>query len=112
MLSSPALKTFALAAILSAGLTSAALARDAVFTVKLTTPVAERTQVIAQNTIWTCEGDTCVAAATHSATVRSCRQFVREAGPVTAYGPENDPLSAEELDRCNGATAPTTQAQN
>lgn len=112
MFSSPALKTFALAAILSAGLAGAAFARDDVFTVKLTTPVAERTQVIAQNTIWTCEGDTCVAAASHAPTVRACRQFVREAGPVTAYGPAANPLSAEELDRCNGATAPTTQAQN
>lgn len=106
-------RTIMLAAVLSAGFTGAAFARDAVFTVKLEAPVAEETRVITLNTIWTCEGDTCIARADHSASVRACRQFVRELDArVTAYGPEGDELTAEEIARCNGDTPATQQAQN
>lgn len=106
-------KTIMLAAVLSAGFAGAAFARDAVFTVKLEAPVAEQTRIITLNTIWTCEGDTCRARAQHSSSVRSCRRFVREAGArVTAYGPEGDQLTADELARCNGDAPTTQQAQN
>lgn len=105
-------RSVVLAAVISAGFTGAAFARDPIFTVKLEAPVSESTRVIANNAVWTCEGDTCVARPTHAATVRACRQFVREAGArVTAYGPEGGELSADELQRCNG-DAPTVQAAN
>jgi predicted TIM-barrel enzyme len=107
-----AAKSILVAAVLSMGFIGAASARDAVFTVKLEQPVAEQTRVIAQNTIWTCNGDTCRARPDHAATVRSCRQFVRELGArVTAYGPEGDELTAEQLARCNGDSS-TEQARN
>jgi hypothetical protein len=106
-------RSLMIAAVLSAGLAAPALARDPVFTIKLQAPLAEPTRVIAQNTIWNCEGDTCSARPSHAATVRSCRQFVREAGDVRviAYGPQGDELSADEIARCNGETQ-TQQAQN
>lgn len=108
-----AAKTLLAAAFFAASFTGLAYARDQVFTVKLAEPVAEQTRVIAQNTVWNCEGDTCVASANHSATVRSCRLFVREAGlRVVAYGPEAQPLSAEDLARCNGEEPATQQASN
>ena len=101
------------AALASVALAGPAFARDAVFTVKLEAPVAEQTRIIAQNTIWTCEGDTCLARPGHASNVRSCRQFVREAGiRVSAYGPEGDSLTADELARCNGAATATQQARN
>ena len=105
------IKSALVAALASAALAGAAYARDGgVFTVKLDTPVAERTQYITQNTIWTCEGDTCRARAQHAASVRACRQFVREAGVrVSSYGPEGGELTADELARCNGDEAPVTQ---
>jgi hypothetical protein len=97
------LKSFAVAAIASAAFVGAAYARDAVFTVKIETPVAEATRYIASNTIWSCEGDTCQARPNHAASVRACRQFVRESGArVISYGPEGGELSAEEIARCNG----------
>jgi acyl-CoA thioesterase FadM len=106
-----ALKTLLVAALASTAFVGAAYARD-VFTVKLQTPVAEQTRVIAQNTIWNCEGDTCVARPDHAATVRACRQFVRQLGAqVVAYGPAGDELTGEEIARCNGQVA-TQQAQN
>lgn len=107
---SAAAKTMLAAAILGASFTGAAFARDEVFTVRLAAP-AEQSRVIAQNTVWSCEADTCVASPTHAATVRACRQFVRESGQrVVAYGPESAPLSADDLARCNGVQPGTQQA--
>jgi hypothetical protein len=105
-------RSFVLAAVISAGFTGAAFARDPVFTIKLEAPVAEETRVIANNAVWSCDGDTCLARPAHEATVRACRQFVRESGArVISYGSEADQLSADELARCNGESA-TVQAQN
>jgi hypothetical protein len=107
-------RSFVIAALVSVGFAGAAHARDPVFTVKLEAPVAGDARIIAVNTIWSCDGDTCVARPSHASTVRACRQFIREAGDVRviAYGPEGDELSAEEIARCNGDAAPAQQAQN
>jgi hypothetical protein len=106
------IRSLVLAAIISAGFTGAAFARDPVFTIKLDAPVAEQTRVIANNAVWSCEGDTCLARPAHEATVRACRQFVRESGArVISYGSEADQLSTDEVARCNGDNA-TVQAQN
>lgn len=81
------------------------------FSVKVEGTLAQR-QVIASNTVWTCEGDTCLARPNHAASVRSCRQFVRQTGArVVSYGPEGGQLSAAEIARCNGE-AETQQAAN
>jgi hypothetical protein len=106
------LRSFVLAAVISAGFAGAAQARDPVFTIKIDAPVAEQTRVIANNAVWTCDGDTCLARPAHEATVRACRAFVRESGVrVVEYGSEVDQLSADELARCNGDAAATVQAQ-
>ncbi len=105
-------RTLALAALVSASFAGAAYARDALYTIKLEAPVSEQTRVIAQNTIWTCEGDTCRARSSNGANVRACRQFVRESGVrVSEFGSDADALSSDEIARCNGETA-TQQAQN
>lgn len=97
-----AFRTLALAAALSMGFAGTALARNPTFTATLSAPAAQA-RVIAQNTIWTCEGDTCVARASHAVSVRACRQLVRQAGvSVTAYGTPERQLSADEIARCNG----------
>jgi len=106
------MSSIVIAAALSLSFVSPALARGEVFTVKLEAPVAEQTRVIASNAIWNCEGDTCVARPTHSASVRECRQFVRESGArVISYGPEGSELTSDEIARCNG-DANTLQARN
>lgn len=98
-----ALKSIVAAAVISAAFVAPAFARD-LYTIRLAAPVAEQTRVIALNTIWDCEGDTCLARADHGANVRSCRQFVRQSDGlrVAAYGTAEDQLSAEEVARCNG----------
>lgn len=103
-----------IAAMVSASFVGTAYARDAVATVKLEAPVSESTRVIAINTLWNCDGDTCLARPSHAVSVRACRQFVREAGGnvrVSSYGTERRSLSAEELARCNGDQE-TLQARN
>jgi len=97
------IRTTVLAALLSAGFAGAAYARD-VATVRLAAPYAGGVQVIALNTLWSCNGDTCLARPTHGINVRSCRQFIRQAGDVrvVAYGNETRQLSAAEIARCNG----------
>ncbi len=108
-----AVKSILFAALASVAFAGPAFARDPVFTVKLEAPLAEQTRVIAQNAIWTCEGDTCLARPNHASNVRSCRQFVREAGArVSAYGPEGDQLTADEIARCNGDAGASQQARN
>lgn len=101
----PALKTILVAAMLGIGFAGAAEARNGqVFTAQLAQPVAERTQVIANSTLWTCEADTCRAVVRHESTVRACRLLVRETGAIVSYGPADAALSSDEIARCNGAT--------
>lgn len=99
------LRSTAIAAVLSTAFSAPAFARD-VYTIKLATPVAEPTRIIALNTIWDCSGDTCLARADHGANVRSCRQFVRQSGGlrISSYSAGDDQLTAAELARCNGET--------
>ncbi len=106
-------KSIVFAVIFSTSFSGAAFARDEIFTARLAQP-AEQSRLIADNAVWNCEADTCVARSSHAATIRTCRQFVREAGiAVTAYGPENAQLSEQELASCNAnLAAETQQARN
>ena len=107
-----AAKSILVAVLFAASFAGVASARDEIFTVKLSTPVTTQTRVIALNTVWSCDGDTCLARPAHAATVRSCRQFVHQAGGhVTAYGSAERQLSADEIARCNGE-ATVQSAQN
>jgi hypothetical protein len=95
-----------IAAVMTVGFAGAAYARDAVATIRLAAPASDA-QVIAINTLWNCDGDTCRARPNHAISVRACRQFLREAGPgarVIAYGADDRALSGDELARCNGDT--------
>jgi hypothetical protein len=106
------LKSLVIAAIATMAFAGAAHAQGEVFTVRLAAPVSESTQIIALNTLWTCEGDTCLARPAHDASVRACRQFVRQSGArIVAYGPEGDELTADEIARCNGERAQTASNQ-
>ncbi|MBC7767995.1 MAG: hypothetical protein H7124_04350 [Phycisphaerales bacterium] len=108
------IRSIVIAALASASFAGAAYARNAVFTVQIEGAAAQ-SQVIAQNTVWTCEGDTCRARPSHDVSVRACRQIARELGArIVSYGPEGGELTADELARCNRETAPvaTHQAQN
>jgi thiazole synthase ThiGH ThiG subunit len=101
------------AAIVTASFAGSAFAREAVFTAQIEAPVAERTRVIALNTVWNCEGNLCQARPDHAVTVRACRHLAHETGArVLAYGAPGNELSAEELARCNREGGATQQARN
>lgn len=107
-----ALRSIVAAAVMSAAFVAPAFARD-VYTIRLASPVAEQTRIIALNTIWDCEGDTCLARADHGANVRSCRQFVRQANGlrIASYGSASQQLSDDEVARCNGETRQSSANQ-
>jgi hypothetical protein len=102
------LKTYLFAAALTLAVTTAAHAEGSFATASLATPVAKTTQVIAGGAVWTCEGDACRAPATSDRTlsVSSCKQLVREVGPVKTYGVDKHALSTDELTRCDGGKLP------
>ena len=108
-----ALRSIVAAAVMSAAFVAPAMARD-LYTIKLAAPVAEQTRIIALNTIWDCNGDTCLARADHGVNVRSCRQFVRQADGlrIASYSSASQQLSADELARCNGETYQASTGQS
>ena len=72
------------------------------FTAQLETPVAEKERFVANKSLWTCEGEACSAELKRSkVTVRVCKRFVKEAGPVAAFGNEDDALGEDDLAACN-----------
>jgi len=92
-----------IAVLMTAGLAGVAHARGELATIRLAAPVEARTEVIASNTLWICNGDTCLARPNHGISVRACRQFIRQAGAVqvASYGDERRQLNADEIARCN-----------
>ena len=78
-----ATRSLLIATLFGLGFATPALARDPVFTVRLEAPAAQA-QIIALNTLWNCEAQTCQARPNHAATVRSCRRFVAESGARVA----------------------------
>lgn len=80
-------------------LSGAAYAGD-LATVKLAAPVTKETKVIADNAVFSCEGDTCTAL-TRTVTVRGCRAIADQAGVVVSYAADDKTLSADELAKCN-----------
>jgi hypothetical protein len=95
------LQMLAAAAVLSFAVSGVALA-DGKITATLKTPVAEKTKYVAAGAVFVCEGDTCVATTAPSRTdsAKGCRAFVKEVGPVVAFGT----LAADDLAKC-GVTA-------
>ncbi len=89
---------FAIAAIAALCISTGAFAAGKTYvTAKLATPVSEKSQVIANSVVWTCEGDTCTAQFSRAVTTRVCGELAKEVGRVTSIGD----LSAEDLARCN-----------
>ena len=105
-------KTALVAVLFAASFSGAALAQDKTVTARLAAPLAQPTRIIAQNTIWTCSGDSCVAISHRDPTAHECRVFVRSARQaVVAYGAEDQQLSADELARCNDDATQAQQAR-
>ena len=82
---------YALAAAVALSLSSAAFAETPV-TATLSSAVAKPTELLANDTLWTCVEKNCVVKTkgADSDSWLECRKFVKQAGKVTAYGSLDD----------------------
>lgn len=80
------LQVLAACAALSALTAGSAFAAEPV-TAKLSAPVAEKVKFIAGGAMFNCEGDTCLATATTSATfaLATCKMVADKVGVITSF---------------------------
>jgi len=72
------------------------------FTATLETPVAERVRLVADSSVWVCEGTSCSSVLQRTKpTAKACKAFAKEAGRVTAYGTAGQALTEAEIADCN-----------
>ena len=90
-----------LATLAGAALATSAIAEPVV--AKLQSPIPTAQKPVAGGSIFECLGDVCAARAPSSdtASLRGCKDLVRQVGAVTTFGPSSKPLSAEQLAECN-----------
>ena len=104
----------ALVAVVTFGLLSGAAYAKTTVVAKISTPVAEATDVIATSaaagiSVWACAGDSCQIQHASALSARACRALAHKLGPVVSFGD----LSAEDLARCisDVSAAQTSVAQ-
>jgi hypothetical protein len=56
---------------------------------------------VARDTVWTCGNGACEAAQSNSRPQVVCAAVVRKLGTLRAFNVAGEPLSSEELARCN-----------
>jgi hypothetical protein len=93
--------TAALAVLAAGALATSAMAAEPVIAKLSTSGKAARP--LAGGAVFECLGDVCAARApaTDTATVRGCKELVRQVGGVTSYGATTKPLTGEQLATCN-----------
>ncbi|TCD02093.1 hypothetical protein EYB45_10495 [Erythrobacteraceae bacterium CFH 75059] len=62
---------------------------------------ARDARVVAGNTLWLCQGETCVARAAAARPSRLCRDLKRKAGTVVSLTVNGTALDSAALARCN-----------
>ena len=89
------------AATLAAAALSAGAASAAPVVAKLQAPVAAAAKPVAGGAVFNCLGDVCAASApsADTATLRGCRDLVRQVGPVASFGS----LTEDRRGACNTA---------
>lgn len=73
------------------------------YTATLVQPVGSARDVTAGESIWHCEGSTCVTRSEPrgASAITTCHALVSQVGAVSAYGSATHPYSAENLAACN-----------
>ena len=83
--------------------TSAEAANNQVFyKAQLAKPVEQATTTIAGGVVWSCKGDTCIAAKGSSRPLRICRELQKEHGEIAGFTAKGEELAADNLAKCNG----------
>jgi hypothetical protein len=70
---------------------------------KLKAPVTGAPKPVAGDAVFECLGDVCAARAPTSdtANLRTCKQLVREVGPVVTFGAAAKQLDPSQVNECN-----------
>lgn len=92
--------------LLAAGvmaLTTVATAQTSRYTATLATPLPSHKEFIANGNAWRCDASSCILASApiDPLSLHSCRELVRLAGKVTAYGTDGRSFDADKLAKCN-----------
>ena len=95
--------TLTLAATLAGQFTIAKAAPAGAYAAVLVTPLAAPRREIVDGAIWHCQGDRCAAPADGARAQTVCAKVARKFGPLTSFATPQGALSAEQLNRCNGA---------
>ena len=93
----------ALAALLSAfvaGPAAAQPSQPAQYRAELVSP-ASADRLIVRDVVWRCGGGICVAPTGNSRPAVLCAALARQAGALRSFAVEGQPLSGEELEKCN-----------
>lgn len=77
--------------------------------VKLETPKAEQTRIIANGAVFMCEADTCTAVMTRSVNARTCGEVAEQVGRIASFSGDGRAVTGSDLERCN-ARAPQLPA--
>ncbi|MFI4975303.1 MAG: CC_3452 family protein [Caulobacterales bacterium] len=72
-------------------------------TATIESPVAKRIKLIAAESVWVCEKDSCVTGRTPDAAFGppACQELAKQVGRISDYKGEVRSLTAAELDKCN-----------
>lgn len=99
---SNSVKAALLAFAVGASMMGVAHADDKVYTVTLAAPLERAQRPIAGSIVWRCSESTCTTVTPRSLGAAVCRQLgAQTSSVITAFGSEEDSLSAEDLARCN-----------
>jgi hypothetical protein len=74
------------------------------FTVELSDPLPARKNLVAEKTVWDCDGAICSAELKRKkVSVRTCKKIAKKAGTVIRFTNGKSELTAEQLEVCNTA---------
>jgi hypothetical protein len=96
---SPALAIAFTAAAL-AGLAAPAAAAANSYRAEFASPPAAQ-RIVVRDVVWNCGGDSCAALQTSSRPATDCSALATRAGALRSFSVAGQPLSAEELEKCN-----------
>ena len=69
---------------------------------QLSKPVENATTTVAGGVVWSCKGDTCIAAKGSSRPMRVCRELQKEHGESAGFTAKGEALASDKLAKCNG----------
>ncbi len=99
-----ALAALTTSAVLFVGTATPAFAGASVYRMVAVSPV-EATRIIVKDSLWSCDGNSCVASNVTSRPVVICAAAAKKIGQIESFTVNGVALSADELAKCNAKAA-------